>query len=544
MSSEPTAVPDSQKISATNLLRPLWVRRWALLALATFVPVAIYNFYSREPDRFRASTTLLVGADRTQQSIQGFYSPIAPRQVQNEADIAASLPVAERAAQDLGLRGNAAAARRLVSVAVEPDADIVKITAEASDATRAASVANAFAQAYLAASAVRSRELLDTSIADLRRKLDRLPATRTNEQQRSDLTSSLRNFESLRSSPPGLARQIEQAIPPSRPFSPNPRRNAIFSLALSALFGIFAAYGLDRFDRRLRTVEDVEAAVGSTVLAALPHVNDGVNASNEGRPIVGRNLQEPMRMLRANLLLAGLDREHRKVLVSSSGPGEGKSTLVRNLALTYCDWGQSVAVIEADLRRPSLASAFGVEPSEGITSVLTGKITLDQALVEIELDSQGFSELTAPQTNGPSPSILAGRRLSFLPAGDTPANPQAVLASHQMRELIDRLAESYDLVLVDSPPLLAVSDTLSLTAAIDCALIVTRLDLTTRDSVRRLLKLMNRARDLDVIGFVANDLTGIDRAGYYGYYGHYGQSPGGSARGGATDRHTAERDVA
>lgn len=541
MNSESTASSASQKVSAATLLQPLWTRKWALLTLMILVSVATYMYYSRQANRYKATSTLLIGADRTQQSIQRSSSPISGRQVQNEADVASSRPVAARAARELRVPGGAAAARELVTVTVDPNADIIRISAEAEDAVQAATFANAFADSYLGISRARSRELLNVSITALRRKLDALGADAVDEAERADVSTELRNLELLRSSPPGSARLIEEAVPAVAPFAPRPERNALFALALSALFGVLAAYGLDRFDRRLRSVDDVEALVGATVLSALPHVQDGAASVNEEGATVRSALREPMRMLRANLQMVGLDEQHRTVLVSSAIPGEGKSTVARNLALTYCDVGYSVALVDADLRRPTLAAALNILSGDiGLTSVLTGDASLEQALLDVPLDPDGFSDI-AMRTPGPSSTTAGRRRLSLLPAGSTPANPQAVLASVQMRRLVERLAATHDIVIVDTPPLLAVSDALSLAAATDCTVIVTRLNLSTRDSVRRLLKLMDRAHDLNVIGFVVNDITGIERVRGYGYYEYYGQATK-AVRGAARD-HATERDL-
>jgi non-specific protein-tyrosine kinase len=297
----------------------------------------------------------------------------------------------------------------------------------------------------------------------------------------------------------------------------------LFALLLSLVGAIALAYGLERFNRRLTNPEEVEGAYNAPLLAVLPHVDTPAEIL-DGSSTLSGEFREPFRVLRTNVELASVDAPPRTIVVSSATPGEGKSTVVRNLALAFHESGKSVAVVDLDLRHPALAALFGMPNGRGMTEVLRREAKLEDVMLEIGTGIAAFDEFI--ETNGGPRNGVNGHHgapdagLSLLLGGAPPANPPAVLASQRVAEVLDELRGRYDIVLIDSAPLLAVSDTVPLLRYADAALFVGRLGVTTRDRAKRLTEFLARVPDVTVLGVIANDLSRLE-AGAYGYaYGY------------------------
>jgi Mrp family chromosome partitioning ATPase len=290
---------------------------------------------------------------------------------------------------------------------------------------------------------------------------------------------------------------------------------------VSLVFAIGAAFALSRMDKRVRRVDEIEPIYGLPILATVAHTRR-MAPDSEGRAVLPDDLREAFRTLRTNLELLTLDRPLRTILVTSAVPKEGKSSVVRNLALAYREAGARVAVVEADLRQPTMNRLFHIYATSGLTNVLTGDEDLSAALqsVPVAADSTVLTAVKSrvhaaqghPQHNGAG----GHGELFVLTSGEPTANPPAVLASARVRELLNEIAADHDIVLIDSPPILAVSDAIPLLNAVDGTIVVARLDLSSREAARRVMELIRRVPGAEVLGVVANDAHEPVRRYYYG----------------------------
>jgi receptor protein-tyrosine kinase len=298
---------------------------------------------------------------------------------------------------------------------------------------------------------------------------------------------------------------------------------------MSLVLAFALALGLERLDRRIRNIDDVAKVYDAPLLSVIPHFA-AVGEEHGGKASVPSALREPFRTLRANLQLASLDKPLRRIVVGSAMSGEGKSTVVRNLALTYREWGLSVVVIEADLRRPTLSVLFGVQrDTGGLTAVLTGECDLDDALLEVDVDIANLEYLDKVRVvgGGETPAAGATSGLHLLPSGKSPPNPHAVLAADKTRLVIEQLSERFDVVLIDTPPLLAVSDALSLLPRVDGVVLVARVGATQRPAAQRAAAAARLDPACRILGVVANDLAFMPGSDYgyadgYAYARQYG----------------------
>lgn len=290
------------------------------------------------------------------------------------------------------------------------------------------------------------------------------------------------------------------------PVSPRPVRNVVVAAFLGLVLGLIAAYLREHFDRGLRTREEVEAAFGLPVVGQIPSVRP---RGGEERPVawsgVGE-MSEAFRALRANLQYVAVKRPLRSILVTSASPEQGKTTVTANLSLAIARSGATTIVLEGDLRRPRLEEAFRLAgEGPGLTSVLVGAASLEDAIVEV------------PLNEGEAGSSIRGK-IDLIPSGPIPPNPTELLSSLQMTTLLDRVGVSYDYVLVDSPPLLLVADAIELARSVDGVLLVVRRGKASTDEARELRSTVERL-GINLVGVVFTDAPSL------GTYGTYGEAP-------------------
>lgn len=518
--------PEAENSNLSAAVASVWVRKWLILLVVIAATVLTY-VYSNGQDRvYRASTQVFVEASQLDQLLSSAQNFGTDRNVQNQARLLESRGTADAVSQRITVPGGAEALRTAISSTASAGADFVVVSAKWGDPRLATSIANAFADEFVRRRSADLRGQITDALSAARRQLARIPEGPSNATQRQTALATIRQLELAQTLPSSNAQRVDPATVPTRPVSPRPRRAALFAFGLSLLLMVAVALGLDRFDRRLKRVEDITKHFGSVLLTALPHTRNPTMQDEHGA-VLPPELKESFRGLRTNLALASIDEPLKVLVVTSAIPGEGKSMVARNLALAYREWGQSVAVVDADLRRPTLPGLFGVEAEGvGFTGVLTGEQPLEAALHDVPVSVEGLETLERIRggatpgdsvTNGAAPGERTGR-LSLLAAGETPANPQAVLAARRATEIIDELTKTHDIVIVDTPPLLAVSDAVPLVEHADGVLVVARIGLTTRDAVGRLVETMSRIPNANWLGIVANDLAEFGRSEYaYGY---------------------------
>lgn len=290
----------------------------------------------------------------------------------------------------------------------------------------------------------------------------------------------------------------DEAVVTDTPVSPNPVRNLGLGLVLGLLLGVGLAVVRDLLDTTVSTSEDVAQVASAPILGHINVDSNAVKLLPAEALASATPWAESFRVLRTNMQYVEVDSDARVFVISSSLPGEGKSTTAVNLAVTMAQAGQRVALIECDLRRPTTAKRLGLDGSVGTTSVLIGKVDLDDAL-----------------------QPLPGTDLQVMACGPMPPNPSELLQSHAMEEMIAALRERFDVVILDAPPLLPVTDAALLAARADGMLAVVRHGKTTRDQLMHSLERLD-AVDAKCVGVVIN-LVPVKKTGSgYGYGYGYG----------------------
>ncbi|MFJ3958962.1 polysaccharide biosynthesis tyrosine autokinase [Arthrobacter sp. NPDC090010] len=311
-------------------------------------------------------------------------------------------------------------------------------------------------------------------------------------------------------------RSLDSAQLPTSPTSPNTKLALVIGLAAGFVVAILYAFLRNVFDRRIRSAVKVEAETGLSVIGTVPFNKNFDNAhrivsSHGGNDLENTRTQdhavaEAIRELRTNLQFMDVDNPPRIIVVSSALPGEGKTTVIANLAQTIAASGQRVVVVDGDLRRPTVAKTFGLLTTIGLTDVLIGRAKLNEVL-------QSWGETD---------------NLYVLGAGSVPPNPSELLGSNVMHKMLEDLAQ-HAIVLIDAPPLLPVTDAAILTARTDGALVVARAGKSTYDELKRALHNLEKVKGRPlgiIINGVPRKSSGGDGYGYQ-YYTYYNRRDAG-----------------
>lgn len=308
---------------------------------------------------------------------------------------------------------------------------------------------------------------------------------------------------------------IDNAVPPVAPTLQSRSSMMIVNGLLMLTLGIVISFILESLDTGIRTVAQIEAVSGLPSLALIPRIRRSAAEIASQTP-VQRNLgvvgapmsqfSEAFRALRTSLLLSVAGREPQVILLTSATPSEGKTTVAMNLACVLAQRDVRVLLIDADLRRPTVHHRFNINGKVGLSSVLTGSVTLQQAVQQV-------------------PDVP---KLDILVSGPVPPFPTEMLASEAMNRLLAECRGAYTHIVLDSPPMLSITDSIVLAQNSDAVVLVVRQGKANKHAVRRARDLLLRA-GTRITGTVLNavDLNSPEYYAYYGYSGYSGYASGG-----------------
>lgn len=450
--------------------------------------------------------------------------------VETEIQVMRSRSVGDAVADELGDPAS-------VTIAAKGETDVVTVQAESADPAQAADIANTYARTYievrrqqlvadLLAAAEQVQEKVDEFDTQIRAiderlaALDAQVAAATSEpekellsaqrdrsireidvqrlsllSQRSDYTQQLDQLQLAGNlTQTGGAQVVSEAEDPDAPVRPEPVRNGVLALAVGIMAAVGLAYLLEYLDDTVKDKDGFQAATGVAVLGLIPTVPGW---KDRGRPqLVSMGeptspAAEAYRSLRTSVQFIGLDRPLRVLQLTSPAASEGKTTTVANLGVAMARAGMRVVVVDCDLRRPRLHEFFGVSNALGFTSVLLGDIFIEDAVWEVPVEP----------------------RLSLLTSGLPPPNPSELLSSKRTTEVFDSLVAEYDVVLVDSPPVLPVTDALVLAGVADAVLLAAVAGSSTTRNTQRAVELLRQVGS-PLVGAV---LSGVEAEDGYRY---------------------------
>jgi len=485
--------------------RFLWI-----LAVTVLIVVVAVAYSSVQKKQYSATAQLLVQPASGSVPISGTQQTVSSTDVLTELSLVTSTPVKTQVTKKLGYSPN-------VSAAEVGQTNLIGVTATASTPAEAATVANTYAKTFVAQQATSAIDAIDAAEQQLQGQINALnaqlqplesqqnPSAGTTStisalaSQEAVLKEQLAELQVTGSETPGGIEVATEASPPTSPSSPKPLRDGALALGIGILLGLVAAFAVEYFDNKVYTKDEAERLSGGVpVLAMIPQIKSWKKAT---RPMLITELDpfstvtEAYRSLRTSLQFAGHDGQMNTILVTSASGREGKTSTVANLGVVLSQANQSVVVVGCDLRRPRIASFLGRNETPGFTSVLLGQEELQNAI--------------QPVRNAPG--------LSLLGSGPIPPNPIELVASDKAAEIFRTLADKFDIVLIDSPPLLPVADALVLSNYADAVLMVVMVGQTAKAQVERATELLAQA-DARPTGIVLNRV--IRRSGGGAEYGY------------------------
>lgn len=485
--------------SVAGALRDHWLLVVGIIVVC--VGIAIYA-HERAAKNYTATANVVFQSGTLSESalqVQPATSPEPVREADTEVLIAHSPEVAEGVRKLLNSKLSASELLEAVKVEADPDANVLSLIATTGSAAESARLANAFASEYIAFRARSELADVETAQHSLQQQIEALPA---GSAERANLQQSLQRLGELHAVAGGGASIIGKATPPTAPSGSSLSTTIVVGLLIGVALAFSVIFLIESVDRRVKTVEEFEAEYRLPALT-------GVTQASFRHPRARERdaLLEPYRILRSALDVAAVTRDMGTLIVTSAIAGEGKTMVSVDLAHAVALTGRTVALVELDLRKPTIADQFGLGAPGGLTAVLTRTTVLSEAVVV------PFDELP---------------NLSVLPAGRILHNPSEILGSERITELISSLQGSHDMVIIDAPPLNPVADAQILLGndAVHAAIVVARINKTSRDDVRRARAILDRHM-VEPVGLV---VTGVRDVHGYGYgYGYAKRGEGGDS---------------
>ena len=502
----------------------LWHWAWLLILLTILGGATAFILSKRSTPVYQAATRLLINEAPATKNTDYASVLASERLARTYSELLTTKPVLNEVISRLGLSTNERKLRASVDVNLLRDTQLIDVSVEDTDPLRAAEIANAIVEVFseqnqsLQTSRFStSKESLSSQLAqvdlqigtataalealgdDAEDKAERDRLETTLAQYRQTYASLLQSYELVRlaeATSISNVVQVEAASPSSIPIRPRTVRNTMLGAFLGLFLGVAVIVLIDLLDDTLNP-ENISRQLGLPILGIIAH-----HQVENGAPIVSAYPRSPVseafRSLRTNIQFASVDTPVKTLLVTSPSPKDGKSTVAVNLGVSLAQSGNKVVIIDADLRRPQIHNRLALPNRQGISGVFVQPhIVLNGAMRKTGIDN-----------------------LSALTSGALPPNPAELLGSGKMSEILGQIQEKADIILVDTPPVLAVTDASVLAPRVDGVLLVVKPGVTKQAACRQAVEQLNRV-GAKILGVVLNDIS-VKRSSYrYAYYRGY-----------------------
>ena len=514
-------------------------RGWLVILIMLIAGATAFVVSSRQQEQYSATAGLLVISgqnvgENELSAIQASRSIAETYRLLIETG-----PVLDAVVEELDLPYGIQELNEKISTSIAGETQLIEVSAVDNDPEQAALIANTVVERFetylgekIDVRVADARESLDAQIAELEAQRDEINS-RIDELEggdNADDASVQRELESLNEERSRVEQSItnlrEQALTvnsgivafsakvemwdparvPSAPFEPRPLFSTMLGLFVGLLLGVGLVALLEFLDNTVKPEQNVAALAGAPLLATVSQISKlqpgGAQVYTMSQP--QSSAAESMRLLRTNLEFASASGKVTRLVITSPGAGEGKSTICANLGVVMAQAGMKTVMIDADLRKPTQNRIFGVQNDRGLTTLLTHP---DESWEKIA-------------------KKVALPGLLLIPSGPVPPNPSDLVSSDRFRKLLDRIQEDADLIIIDSPPVLSASDSLAIATHTDGMMLVCRSHDTRIDALRHASHAVHQG-GIRLVGVVLNRLKGQQGASYYGDY--YGPEAGSTA---------------
>jgi succinoglycan biosynthesis transport protein ExoP len=520
--------PPLEGMTLRDYLAVLWRWKWLIVLVVVAATGTAYYFSARQTPQYSATASLIYEKPLdVSNPLSAGSNYIDPNQqqldVQSVGTIVTSPDMTGRVEKLVGPNVINAAEYSVSASAAQPGTNssytnVATISVTSSDPQQAARIANAYATAFIAWRKQTQQQQVRQAERVIQSKMNTFlsPASRGSSDYLM-LEQRLRDLQILEATVTGDFRLVTPAEPPTEPFAPRPKRAAVLGFGVGLFAAIGLAFLLEQLNTRIRDYRETSELLRMPVIGRIPSLPKRY-LGPESLAVVqhpdGR-AAEAFRMLRGNLEFVNVDGTSKSILVTSCKQGEGKSLTVANLGAALALAGKRVIVVDGDLRRPQMHKYFSLPNEAGLSTVLSGQTTLADSLQAVAL---------APETmhggNGAGPQAPAPTQgmLLVLTSGTLPPNPGELIASKKFGILLEHLRTEADVVLVDSPAIMAVGDAAALAAAVDGLVMLVNIEQVRRPTLREVADVLDPlpCRKLGII--VAREHLGSNESYRYAYY--------------------------
>ena len=470
---------------------------------------AAYAYSKHETKKYTATASLSFSDNSLSAQIAGLSasSSSGSSLLAQQASNVELVRLGDMAAKTAALLGHGLTERKVassLSVAGQGESGVVNVSSTDTSQVQAATIANTYVNQFVKEQQSSNRQYFKSALALVHKQLAALSQKQAISGDGVQLQDRAQTLSLLAELNYGNAQVAQEALVPTTPSSPKTSENTAIGVFLGLLIGLGLAFVLERLDRRIRRPEDLEMIYHLPMLGVVP---DSQALGRLTRPDGGRGPDLPpidaeaFSLIRAHLRFFNVDQDLRTILIASAAPGDGKTTIARHLAEAAARLGSRVLLVEADLRYPTLTQHLGIKSAPGLADVLIGATPMLDAIQSINLEAQ----------------IVEGaqrRTLDVLAAGAVlPPNPAELLESHAMDTLLELASSTYDLVVIDTPPLIAVSDAFSLLTKVDGVVIVGWVGRSRWDAAETLHQVL-ASSTAPLLGVIANGSKSSDRGTY------------------------------
>ncbi len=503
--------PEQANVGIEQVLGILRRRAPWILVCFLLVAGAAYGFSKHQTKKYTATASLVFNNNQQAQQVAGLAIANSNNQLAQQNTNLKLVQLGDMAARTAGQLGHGLTKEDVganLSVSAQGESNVVNVAATSTSPTLAAAIANTYTTVFVKEQQNSNHAYYASALALVERQLKGLTPKQKLSPSGIALAGRAQSLGVLAELHNGNVEIAQAATVPSSPSSPKVGRNTALGAVLGLLLGLGIAFLLERFDRRIREPKDLEQVYGLPLLGVVPESSalqrSGGGEGSPGAPLPSGE-SEAFQLIRAHMRYFNVDRRLRTLMVASAAPGDGKTTVARQLAAASARVGARVLLLEADLRRPTIARQLSLVSGRGLADVLIGSASLAEATRRIEL--------VAPTTERPD-----GHYFDVLVAGATPPpNPGELIESRAMAGLLEQAQAEYELVVIDTPPLTAVSDAFPLLKKVDGVVIVGRVGRNRRDVAERLHETLTGA-GAPLLGVIANGFKARRQGGYgYGY---------------------------
>ena len=469
---------------------------WIILCLV-LVGGAAYAYSKRKPKKYTTTAVLAFNSSQIDQQIAGLsanngLTPLAQQQSNLEL-----VRVGDAAARTASLLGHGLTEEKIyasLSIGVKGETSNVDISATSTSPALAAAIANTYANQFVKQQQRLNRQFFKAALAVVNKQLAKLSPTQRFGPDGLDLENRAHTLGLLAELGYNNVEVAQGAVVPSSPSSPKVSKDTAIGAIVGLLLGLALAFLLEHFDRRIRGPEDLETIYRLPKLGAVPKsaaFSQSRRRKGGGGAALPPAEAEVFSLIRAHLRFFNVNRDVRTLVIASPAPGDGKTTIARYLAEAAARSGSRALLLEVDLRHPTLAQQLEISSGPGLAGALIDAISMEEATRPLDLQ---------PARGEGS----RGRTLDVLVAGDVlPPNPGELLESNAMDVLLARARSTYDLVVIDTPPLTAVSDAFPLLTKVDGVVIVGRVGHSRRDVAEGLQQIL-AGSGAPLLGVIAN----------------------------------------